>query len=411
MRTTLRLILTFVATAVVLAACGTQPPVGTSYELTVTVAGSGTGTVTSDPGDIDTGASVFDDAFAADTEVTLTAVAAAGSSFAGWTGACTGATSPCVVTMDAAKSVTATFTLDITAEPEDLTVNVVAGGSSSGSVTSSPAGIDVDDVDGSATASFDVGATVTLTATATAGGFAGWTGGDCDGLFSTTCVVTMGVGEAAVTANFNDVTTLALIVAAEDSEEFLAPSLDDPTRWGTGFSRASSSDLEFVFDDEHAQQVVGLRFNGVNVPAGARVLTAVMNFVATANPSTGTSGDVTVTIAGEAALAPSSFVTDPGVVGDPDNVSFDITTRTTTTATADWAITGAWAAEETYTSANAATVLQEIVDLDGWTSGGDVVFVITGDGTDTDFRRAYAIEGDAAKAATLLVEYIELPLP
>ena len=44
------------------------------------------------------------------TEVTLTATANAGSQFAGWGGACSG-TSTCTVTMDAARSVTATFNL------------------------------------------------------------------------------------------------------------------------------------------------------------------------------------------------------------------------------------------------------------------------------------------------------------
>jgi hypothetical protein len=43
------------------------------------------------------------------TVVDLTATAAAGSSFDAWSGACSGSAMPCVVTVDAAKSVTATF--------------------------------------------------------------------------------------------------------------------------------------------------------------------------------------------------------------------------------------------------------------------------------------------------------------
>jgi beta-lactam-binding protein with PASTA domain len=46
--------------------------------------------------------------------VTLAASPASGSSFTGWTGACSG-TGTCTVTMDAAKSVTATF--DQTIQP------------------------------------------------------------------------------------------------------------------------------------------------------------------------------------------------------------------------------------------------------------------------------------------------------
>ena len=64
--------------------------------------------------------------------VTLTPSAGANSVFAGWSGACTGM-GPCQVTMDAAKSVTATFEL----APRNLTV-VVSG--SGGSVSLDPLG-------------------------------------------------------------------------------------------------------------------------------------------------------------------------------------------------------------------------------------------------------------------------------
>jgi len=48
--------------------------------------------------------------------VTLTAAAASGSTFAGWSGACTG-TGTCTVSMTAAQSVTATFNTSVTGTP------------------------------------------------------------------------------------------------------------------------------------------------------------------------------------------------------------------------------------------------------------------------------------------------------
>src|SRR5262249_55282485 len=54
--------------------------------------------------------------FASGTSVTLTATAASGSTFAGWSGACTG-TSTCTVSMTAAQSVTATFNTSVTNTP------------------------------------------------------------------------------------------------------------------------------------------------------------------------------------------------------------------------------------------------------------------------------------------------------
>ena len=94
-----------------------------SFALTVAKAGSGNGTVTSTPAGINCG-SDCSEAYTANTVVTLKAVADSGSTFAGWSGACTGASS-CVVTMTAAKSVTATFNPVSTNFP-DLVVPVLS---------------------------------------------------------------------------------------------------------------------------------------------------------------------------------------------------------------------------------------------------------------------------------------------
>ena len=77
------------------------------FTLTVSKSGTGTGTVTSSPAGISCGATCSAD-FDKGTTVTLSAAAGSGSSFAGWSGACSG-TASCSVTVDAAKSVTATF--------------------------------------------------------------------------------------------------------------------------------------------------------------------------------------------------------------------------------------------------------------------------------------------------------------
>jgi hypothetical protein len=75
--------------------------------LSVTKAGSGSGIVTSSPAGINCG-SACSFAFATGTAVTLTAFPAAGSTFASWSGACSGAGS-CMVTLNSAESVSATF--------------------------------------------------------------------------------------------------------------------------------------------------------------------------------------------------------------------------------------------------------------------------------------------------------------
>ena len=75
--------------------------------LTVATAGRGRGTVSSAPAGINCGADCSEP-YASGTVVTLMATPASNSTFAGWSGACSG-TGACSVTMSAARSVTATF--------------------------------------------------------------------------------------------------------------------------------------------------------------------------------------------------------------------------------------------------------------------------------------------------------------
>ncbi|HKD94000.1 MAG TPA: PASTA domain-containing protein [Gaiellaceae bacterium] len=161
--------------------------------LTVSRAGTGSGTVTSSPAGIDCGATcsaMFDTG----SQVTLTAAAAAGSTFAGWSGGGCSGTSTCKVTLSADTGVTATFN---TTPPVMHTLTISPAGSGSGSVTSSPAGIDC-----GATCShaFNAGTQVTLTAAADSGStFTGWSGGGCSG--TSNCVVTLN-SDTGVTATF-----------------------------------------------------------------------------------------------------------------------------------------------------------------------------------------------------------------
>lgn len=171
--------------------------------VTVSKAGTGGGGVTSSPSGIACGATCTATFFDAPT-VTLHAQPEAGSVFVGWSGgtgpaaSCTG-TGSCTFSLTANASVTATF--DATSGKPTITVQ--RAGAGSGSVTSSPSGIDCG---ATCAASFAAGTTVTLSATPAAGSvFAGWSGGtgpaaSCAGTGS--CVVGL-TAAAQVTATFN----------------------------------------------------------------------------------------------------------------------------------------------------------------------------------------------------------------
>jgi phospholipase C len=78
-----------------------------TYQLTVLTSGSGSGTVTSNPSGINC-PQTCNASFPRGTAVTLTAAATTGSTFTGWSGACTG-TGTCSLTLNADTSVSATF--------------------------------------------------------------------------------------------------------------------------------------------------------------------------------------------------------------------------------------------------------------------------------------------------------------
>ncbi len=76
--------------------------------LVVSMAGTSSGAVVSNPGGINCGGSCTY-GFDSSQSVTLTAVPAAGADFDGWSGACTGDSTTCTVTMNTARTATATF--------------------------------------------------------------------------------------------------------------------------------------------------------------------------------------------------------------------------------------------------------------------------------------------------------------
>ena len=157
-------------------------------QLTVNLAGTGTGSVTSNPAGISC-SPTCSTAFAYNTVVTLTPSVGADSTFTGWSGACAG-TGGCSVTMNQARSVTATYTRN----PQQLTVSLA--GSGTGSVTSNPAGISCSPT---CTTTFPFNTVVTLTPAAGVDSFfAGWSGA-CTGTGG--CSVTMSQART-VTAMF-----------------------------------------------------------------------------------------------------------------------------------------------------------------------------------------------------------------
>ncbi len=229
-----------------------QAPAATVHPLSVVSVdiGTGVGSITSDIGGINCGSTCSTD-YASGSMVALTATPAAGFAFLGWAGDCVGILSPCQVTMDQARHVTASFGV-----PTYLLTAALSGGGR-GRVTSDIGGINC-----GTNASANVcattivtGSSVTLTPSATAGSvFTAW-GGDCAGSDPTsTCVLTMDQAHA-ITMNFetakNVIVNLAGagggLISSDPAGVSCPPTCQEPYAQGTPVTLTATPDANSTF--------------------------------------------------------------------------------------------------------------------------------------------------------------------
>jgi uncharacterized repeat protein (TIGR02543 family) len=171
---------------------GSSPnPPASDFPLGVSV--TGTGTVTGGGINCGSGETTCTVNQTSGTTITLTATPDSGATFNSWGGACSGTTPTCSVTMNAAKSVTASFTTSNTGGSISLSVTVTGPGSVAGG------GIQCGNGRTTCSAKPDEDSTVTLTATPAANAtFVGWDGA-CSG-DDTTCTVTMDASKSVSAA-------------------------------------------------------------------------------------------------------------------------------------------------------------------------------------------------------------------
>ena len=176
---------------------------------TLTINHTGGGTVSTNPLGITGGIScgpactTASDRYKQNTSVSITATNGGGWVFSSWSGDCSGSTSPCMVTMSTARTVTATFAATVT-------VTTPSSNATGGSVGTAPALFmpSIDCPSTNCTASYAIGTMVTLQATDGAGmhTFASWSttpaGGPCDGSTVNSCTFTVN-GPVTINGNFN----------------------------------------------------------------------------------------------------------------------------------------------------------------------------------------------------------------
>lgn len=258
-----------------LAGCGSSSnssnPSGNSFQLTVQPSGSGT--VTSSPAGINCGTNCSQ-TFSSGSKVTLTATPASNSYFSGWGGACSGIAS-CTVTLTANSMVTAKFA----ATPA---LSVQLSGTGSGSVTSTPSGINCGST---CTANFALGTQVSLTAAPAANStFSGWSGAGCSGAGTCTFALT---SDSSITATFASTTSQTLSVTDTGTSTGIVTSNPPGINCGQTCSSAFPSGSQITLTAQGSSGAVFAGWTGACTGVGSCVITLNSNsqVTATFNPN------------------------------------------------------------------------------------------------------------------------------
>jgi acid phosphatase type 7 len=167
---------------------------------------------------------------------------------------------------------------------------------------------------------------------------------------------------------------------------------DDVEESSTGAVNATSSDIELVYDNSTTgNQVVGLRFQGVSVPAGSSIDNAFIQF----KTDETSSASATLVIRGELSANALAFTTQ----------TRNLSLRPTTTALVNWnpsPWTLAGEASAAQQSPNIKDIVREIITRNGWAAGNSMVLLVSGSGKRT--ARAFEQSG-VAGSAKLVISY------
>lgn len=190
------------------------------------------------------------------------------------------------------------------------------------------------------------------------------------------------------------------VIAEQLGDYVITPiktGMDDVEEYvSTGDLYSNSSDLELVWEDSSDQQLIGLRFTHLPIPKGAEIVDAFIQF--SVDEPNKNADPFNVNIHAEAAANSAVF----------ENALNNVSSRTLSTNSVNWKDIPSWTtthqAGPDQRTPNLAVVVQEIVDMNGWSKGNAISFILSGTGT----RTAESFEGAGSnldQVPTLYVKY------
>ncbi|TRC89362.1 RTX toxin [Mesorhizobium sp. WSM4303] len=219
--------------------------------------------------------------------------------------------------------------------------------------------------------------------------------GHADSFLTSTTTIPEAVADVGTVSTRAAVTTSSLLAASSSAidpifETRVATAGDDVEEKGSGSISTNINDLELGYDSS-TRQTVGIRFTGIDIPQGAIITSAYIQFQANEVKT----GATSLLIKGEDTDDASAFT----------SVSFNVSSRAATDASAawtpdPWTTVGAHGLAER--SPDLSAIVQEIVNRSGWAALNDMAFMVTGTGT----RTADSYEYNPASAPLLHIEYL-----
>ncbi len=138
-------------------------------------------------------------------------------------------------------------------------------------------------------------------------------------------------------------------------------------------------------------EYVGVRFQSVNVPPGATIVSAYLDFTASSADSSATS----LTIKGHKTINSTTFTSSN------DNISSRYSSAATTASTS-WSSIPSTTVGSTLTTPDLRLVVQELIDQGSWASGNPMTFLLYGN---SGVRNVYSYDTAAASAPALRIVY------
>lgn len=170
---------------------------------------------------------------------------------------------------------------------------------------------------------------------------------------------------------------------------------DAEERVSDGSMSRGSTDLEFGFDG-NTRQIVGMRFRGINIPQGATINSAYIEFETDETDS----GTTNLVIYGENQDSPNQFANNDG----------NISGRNKTIAFETWSPSAWNSVSELHQTPDISRIIQEIVNRSDWAANNNLVILIepgSGCASSSCQRTAESHDGESVNAPLLVVDFSE----